>query len=78
MAVEHSPLAQKLSGSMRRRVLLKNDKAAEVLGLAPATLNQWRLQSKGPKYYKFGRRILYDLADIEAWIESRVIDPESL
>ena len=78
MANENCPLAQSPEGrSMRRRVLLNTAKAAEVLGIAGQTLHQWRMASKGPKYFKFGRRVLYDLADIEAWIEACRIDPEA-
>ncbi len=78
MAIENSPLAQSPEGrSMRRRVLLDTPKAAEVLGIAGQTLHQWRMASKGPKYFKFGRRVLYDLADLEEWIEACRIDPEA-
>ena len=78
MSVKNPPLAQSPEGrSMRHRVLLKTGQAAHLLGIAEQTLHQWRIASKGPKYFKFGNRVLYDLADIEAWLEAHKIDPES-
>lgn len=36
-------------------------------GVATQTLSQWRWNSKGPKYLKMGRRILYPLKEVEAF-----------
>lgn len=72
MAVDHSPLAQKPSGSMRKRILLNTAQAAEFLSLSPIM----RSQCRGPAYLKFGRTVRYDAADLESWLESRRIDPE--
>ena len=46
--------------------------AARVLGLAPSTLAKLRLSGNGPVYYKLGRRVVYRLQDLVAWLESRV------
>lgn len=32
------------------------------------TLADWRKKGKGPRYFKFGRRVFYRRSDIEAWI----------
>jgi excisionase family DNA binding protein len=40
--------------------------AAHYLGLSVSTLNKMRLGS-GPRYLKFGRRVLYDQRDLEEW-----------
>jgi predicted DNA-binding transcriptional regulator AlpA len=38
---------------------------AEILGVARVTLQQWRAQGKGPRYFKLGRRaVRYRLADV--------------
>lgn len=39
------------------------------------TLNQWRYQSRGPRYYKFGNRVLYLGRDLNEWLDSHGIDP---
>lgn len=50
--------------------------AAWLLGVKPSTLNCWRSQRKGPPYIKVGGRILYDEADLDAWLKQRTIHPE--
>lgn len=70
------------------RKLVNTKQAAEILGLRPNTLEIWRCHKKGPKYVKLGRRILYDLGDLEEFtasctvetrpITSRDIRPEDL
>lgn len=46
--------------------------AATWLGLSVSTLNKLRLTGEGPRYYKLGRRVVYDLCDLEAWAAERV------
>jgi hypothetical protein len=54
--------------------LLDTKKAAPFIGVTAGTLENWRVQGIGPKFIKTtpGRRgkVLYDLADIEAWKEA--------
>jgi len=35
--------------------------------MSPRTLEQWRWQGRGPKYLKIGGRVIYRLADVEAF-----------
>lgn len=42
------------------------------------TLATWRHLCKGPKYYKVGRSVFYDLDEVDAWFESQVIDPTEI
>jgi len=44
---------------------------AVYLGLSVSTLNKMRLSINGPRYLKLGRRVLYDLRDLEAWAAER-------
>jgi excisionase family DNA binding protein len=50
--------------------------AAAYLGLSPSTLNKLRLAS-GPRYLKLGRRVLYDLRELEAWAAKNTRDHTS-
>lgn len=43
--------------------------AALYLGLSRRTLEKWRLTGQGPPYSKRGRRCLYRLEDLDAWVE---------
>jgi hypothetical protein len=44
--------------------------AAVFLGVKPNTLEVWRCQKRGPKYSKIGRRVLYDINDLENYFVS--------
>lgn len=45
--------------------------AARMLGLSASTLAKMRLNGNGPIYCKLGRRVVYRLADLEQWLQSR-------
>lgn len=47
---------------------------ARHLGLAPITLRLWRRKATGPKYVKFGQRLVrYTRADVDAWVAKQTI-----
>lgn len=45
--------------------------AAAFLGLSPRTLDRYRVTGEGPAFHKFGARILYARADLQAWAGAR-------
>ena len=45
--------------------------AAVYLGISKGFLDKARLDGSGPVYIKIGRRVLYDLADVEIWSTER-------
>jgi predicted DNA-binding transcriptional regulator AlpA len=45
--------------------------AATYLGLSVSTLNKLRVFGGGPVYLKLGRRVAYDLADLDDWLASK-------
>jgi predicted DNA-binding transcriptional regulator AlpA len=45
--------------------------AARFVGLSESTLAKLRLNGNGPPYCKLGRRVVYRLADLEQWLQSR-------
>jgi predicted DNA-binding transcriptional regulator AlpA len=45
--------------------------AAAVLGVAVGTLADWRCEGKGPPFKRLGRAVVYDLAELNAWMEQR-------
>jgi hypothetical protein len=59
---------------------LTNDEAAVFLRLSPRTLEKQRVIGGGPRFRKFGRRVMYAVADLEAWADARsfeaTYDPE--
>jgi excisionase family DNA binding protein len=47
--------------------------AAELLGMAQVTLEQWRRRGDGPRFWRVGRRVRYRLADVLAFREARTV-----
>ena len=68
--------------SPRAARYLTNDEAAAFLRLSPRTLEKQRVIGGGPRFRKFGRRVLYAFEDLEAWSNARTFemtsDPEYL
>ncbi|GAO24333.1 transcriptional regulator [Alicycliphilus sp. B1] len=56
---------------------LTNDEAAEYLRLSPRTLEKQRVLGGGPKFRKFGRRVMYAVTDLDAWAEDRSYETTS-
>jgi predicted site-specific integrase-resolvase len=54
---------------------LTTEELAERLGgdFSVRTLEDWRLDGKGPKFIRPGGKVRYRLADIEAWEESVLV-----
>ena len=46
---------------------------AQSYGIPEGTLANMRWQKQGPKYYRIGRRILYKVTDVEAWLFSHLV-----
>lgn len=56
-------------------VLFTPERAAAELGVAVATLADWRYHSKGPPFVKYGNIVRYRAASIEAWIMAHEVAP---
>jgi hypothetical protein len=56
---------------------LNNDQAARYLNLSPRTLEKHRVIGGGPRFRKFGRRVVYAFADLDAWANARACDSTS-
>ncbi|MDC7675515.1 helix-turn-helix transcriptional regulator [Asticcacaulis machinosus] len=50
--------------------LLRTPEAARYLGLSDRTLEKHRCYGTGPVYIKLGGRVVYDMADLQAWARS--------
>ncbi|UXA12387.1 helix-turn-helix domain-containing protein [Mycobacterium sp. SMC-8] len=46
---------------------LSTEQAAAYLGKPVSTLRWYRSMRKGPRSYRLGRAVFYDLADLQAW-----------
>lgn len=53
-------------------VFVNEIEAARILGgVAPRTMQRWRIEGSGPPFYKFGHAIRYRLPDLLAHAETR-------
>ena len=50
---------------------LSTREAAVWLGLSPRTLDRCRVSGDGPAFHRFGSRVRYLAADLEAWASAR-------
>jgi predicted DNA-binding transcriptional regulator AlpA len=51
--------------------LLRNPEAASYMRVAPQTLAKMRCDGSSPPYIKVGRLVLYDVAEIDRWLDQR-------
>lgn len=56
---------------------LTNDEAAAFLRLSPRTLEKQRVIGGGPRFRKFGRRVMYAVVDLETWADARSFEMTS-
>lgn len=70
-----------MSTSTASRRYLTTEEASEVVRLSPRSLERMRADGSGPRYLKPGRgvraRVLYRVADLEAWLEQAVFSSTS-
>ena len=59
-------MQQKTESSWPRFV--RTAEAARLLDLSPRTLEKHRCDGTGPVYHKLGGRVVYSIADLQAWI----------
>ncbi len=48
---------------------MTTDEVAELTRTPTETVRYWRSIGKGPKSFKVGRRVLYAIEDVQAWID---------
>ncbi len=56
-------------------VRLSERDAASFLGITQRTLQDWRLNRRGPAFIRLGRRIAYDRGDLEQFLAANRVEP---
>ena len=59
--------ATRATGAGRRH--LNTEQAAVYLGFSPKSLTRWRPTGQGPEFSQVGRRILYNIEDLDKWVK---------
>lgn len=49
---------------------LTQKQAAAYLTMGPSTLEKWRISGTGPAYAKISRRVIYEIEDLDAWVQT--------
>ncbi|MDO3507246.1 helix-turn-helix domain-containing protein [Ralstonia pseudosolanacearum] len=75
-AAAHATQQQPATTAQPQRYLT-NDEAAEYLRLSPRTLEKQRVIGGGPRFRKFGRRVMYAVADLDVWADQRSFEATS-
>jgi predicted DNA-binding transcriptional regulator AlpA len=52
------------------REYLNIEQAADFVGVSRQTLDLWRMDTTGPSYHRVGRRVLYSVADLRAFMDA--------
>lgn len=71
------PAAAAVTATSQPQRYLTNDEAADYLRLSPRTLEKQRVIGGGPKFHKFGRRVMYAVSDLDAWADQRSYEATS-
>lgn len=50
--------------------LMTTKEASQYVRHAVQTLAKWRVYGLGPRWHKVGRSVLYDRAELDAWVQS--------
>lgn len=75
--VSPRPAATASAAPAQPQRYLNNDEAAQHLRLSPRTLEKQRVIGGGPRFRKFGRRVMYAVADLDAWADERSFEATS-
>jgi excisionase family DNA binding protein len=68
--------AQQPQSDLLQSDLLTETQAAKLLSISVATLQTWRSRKRyALRFYRIGSRVRYRLVDIEAFIQSRAVEP---
>ena len=64
--------AEKIS-ELKEKYALKTVEVAQLYGMSRTTLEQWRSQGRGPRFFQEGRLILYRTKDIDDYLEEGIV-----
>lgn len=59
----------------RNKRFLNKKELAEYLRISVFTIDSWVSQKREIPYIKVGTRVLFDIEDVHAWLESRKVYP---
>lgn len=64
--------------AINEKRFLNKKELAGYLGISVYTIDSWVSQRQKVPFVRMGRRVMFDLKDIEAWIEKHKTNPVNL
>ncbi|WP_320008431.1 helix-turn-helix domain-containing protein [Maridesulfovibrio sp.] len=55
---------------LQNRLSVTPAEAAQLIGVSPDTLRNWRVQKRGPEYSKIGTKVVYEVPKLRKWLEA--------
>ena len=59
-----------------KRTYILGDEELKILG-SREKLAQWRHRNYGPAWYKLGRKVAYNGAELNLWLNAQRVDPSN-
>lgn len=56
------------------QVVMATPAAADYVGISVDSLKHWRLRGKGPRFVRVGSRVVYRIADLDAWLADHLVN----
>jgi len=72
MAVQSAPSKTPVNESQR---FMTKKQLAELLGLSVYTIDSWVSERREIPFVRMGRRVKFDRADIDEWVERQKVRP---
>ncbi|KAE8763425.1 helix-turn-helix transcriptional regulator [Georgenia thermotolerans] len=69
-------MSEKKEPPLDRTPMWTLDELCAKLHTTPATVHTWRKRGTAPKAYRIGRHLLFEEADVRAWLETRAATPD--
>jgi hypothetical protein len=66
-----------MNQSPAKHAVSEQEAASQFLGVSAATLRAWRSQGRGPRFARLGRRVVYLITDLEAFLAANRVETES-
>jgi len=55
---------------------LRDTEVSQLIGISRSGLRQWRRRRRGPRYFRIGRLIRYQLADVQRFLDANAVETD--
>ncbi len=63
--------------SISEKLTMNETELAQRWGISPKTLQRWRCESRGPKYWKLSKRVVYPIEEVISFEKNALYDSTS-